>query len=191
VRRRLSAALRSHLQLVGLAHECGLDLGSGRFWQSYIAGEVADVTTLTVARELGLLLTLRLLCGAAESGCIAKLSWLYTQCAHDQIIEWQFSDKMCSSAAFSGSIQMMEWVVERGAVLTYTACDNAAKMGDLAMLNWLCQRRCPWYISSAIEFAAQGGHIEMLEHLRQHEDNGFDFASSAGRGAGRAGQVHV
>jgi hypothetical protein len=40
-------------------------------------------------------------------------------------------------AALSGSIEVMEWVVERGAALGMSACDNAAAVGDLAMLKWL------------------------------------------------------
>eukprot|EP00953_Heterococcus_sp_UTEX-ZZ885_P031480 16515-Heterococcus_DN1.PRE.2 len=78
-----------------------------------------------------------IVCGAAESGCITRLSWLYTEC-NDHMPE-----RICSYAARGGSIQMMERVVERGAVFGEATCDNAAKKGDLAMLKWLRQRHCP------------------------------------------------
>eukprot|EP00953_Heterococcus_sp_UTEX-ZZ885_P042252 21482-Heterococcus_DN1.PRE.2 len=176
-----SAAFASP-SLVRLARECGLDLSSDNDWQNYIAGKVADVTTLTVARELGLAFTLRLLCGAIESGCITKLSWLYTECDQN---EWHRvrDQQICSYAVLSGSIEMMEWVVERGAAFDWVACDDAARQGDLAMLKWLCQRRCPWYLPRVIEYAAESGNIELLKYLR-HQGHHDDVQCFAGLGSG-------
>jgi hypothetical protein len=79
-----SAAFAS-AALLRLAHSCGLDWNSYcNNRQSIIAGKVADIATLTVARELGFAFTISVLCGAAESGCIVKLSWLYTECNLNQ-----------------------------------------------------------------------------------------------------------
>jgi hypothetical protein len=62
-----------------LASSLGLQLSNLKNWKlQRSAGKNADIIVLASARELGLLFTDDLMCGAAESGCLKKLQWLHT-----------------------------------------------------------------------------------------------------------------
>jgi hypothetical protein len=153
-----------------------------------IAGRVADISTLQAAQELELPLCDEVLRGAAEAGSVLKLQWLHLdQCC-------QLPSNICSSAAKSGSIEVLMWWKDHGSAFTTEtcngtaagahmhvlqflrgegcewdekACSAAAKKGHLSVLQWLHEQGCPWDPEEICGDAAQSGSMEMLLYLKQ------------------------
>jgi hypothetical protein len=62
-----------------LARSLGLQISKVEIWKlQRSAGRHTGINLLVAARELGLLFTDDLMCGAAEFGCLKKLQWLHT-----------------------------------------------------------------------------------------------------------------
>jgi hypothetical protein len=173
---------------VTLAHECGLTFNDDERIQR-IAGKVADIPTLRAARERGLALTDKVLIGAAECGFTSRLQWLHTEQG------CQLPPDICSYAARSGSIDILEWLQAHGSVYNTATCRGAAAgahihvlqhlrdagcewsgetcsaaavNGHLATLQWLHEQGCPWHAADICDDAAQCGSIPMLDYLKQH-----------------------
>ena len=65
-------------------------------------------------------------------------------------------------SAESGSIPMLQWVVDHGLSLTSKACEGAAMWGRHDALRFLRSHHCPWDGWTFVE-AARYGHLDILQ----------------------------
>ena len=93
-----------------------------------------------------------------------------------EILRWLMEDKgwepnlytVGEWAGFGGSVEVLEYLLERGYALRRgKACEAAARGGCLEALKFLrgLDPPCPWSAYICNE-AAQGGHLEVLKWLR-------------------------
>jgi hypothetical protein len=66
------------------------------------------------------------------------------------------------ASARSGSIPMLQWVVDHGLPLTVGACATAASEGHLDALRFLRSHHCPWD-GWTLKRAAHNGHLDILQ----------------------------
>ena len=93
-----------------------------------------------------------------------------------EILRWLMEDKgwepnlytVGEWAGFGGSVEVLEYLLERGYALRRgEACEGAARGGCLEALKFLrgLDPPCPWY-GGTCEQAALGGHLEVLKFAR-------------------------
>jgi hypothetical protein len=97
----LVSAIFSTVSRVKLADGGGLRVANLGPRAQYVAGKSASVDTLAVALELGMPCTDDVLCGAAISGSLSKLQWLYTE------QHCHFPSDISNWAAMNGSIDAL------------------------------------------------------------------------------------
>jgi hypothetical protein len=112
--------------------------------------------------------------GAVAHGDVAAVEW----CGFD-------TDDLglCSTAAYGGQLQALQWLRDRGCAWKANTCEAAARNGHLAVLQWARANGCDWD-SRTCETAARGGHLAVLQWARA---NGCDWdadtcAAAAGNG---------
>jgi hypothetical protein len=124
------------------AHACGgLKLEDNESeWVERMAGRCASIETPKVALELGTSFTqcCYVVLGAAESGDIEKLRWLFDE----QHCEMPAS--LCTHAARSGSTAMLAWLKQRGCAFTSCAMSRAMTFGHADLVRFLHAEGCPW-----------------------------------------------
>jgi hypothetical protein len=118
---------------------------------------------------------------AARCGHMHVLQWLADNCAGR--IQWTSEEWFAAAAA--GHMDVLEWLFRttskaehEGSVdyarLAGELVEISARRGDLPLLQWLCMvvqsssttpMKCP---TSAIAFAAAGGHLEVAKLITQH-----------------------
>jgi hypothetical protein len=81
------------------------------------AGRVGDVEALQAAHKLGLPYSHDVVCGAAESGCLDKLKWLYKEQSWTLL---PMPHSIAAWAAAGGSIEMLRWLKETGVTFTHS-----------------------------------------------------------------------
>jgi hypothetical protein len=167
--------------------------------RSHVLAEIASSSkqfaTLQFLRAHGCVWNEQACDYAAEAGALQSLQWL-----REQGCEWNASC-ILYSAACSGSVELAAWVkAQPGVEATEWALNTAAKNGDVPMcrllraeqcpwsesttsaaapgnqidtLNWLQEQGCPWSVDKLCIAAAEGGSIEVLEHLQQHDSVQF------------------
>ena len=122
---------------------------------------------------------------AARAGRLEVLKWLIDhgcQCGIEilyqaatggsvDVIEfvWKRIDvKVCNriylavDSAASGSIPMLQWMVDHGLPLTARACATAVRYGHLDALRFLRSHHCPWD-GDTLMWAARNGHLDILQ----------------------------
>jgi hypothetical protein len=151
------------------AHDAGMLLSTEEQWIEL--GKVADVKTLTAAHELFEPCIGAVVRGAAESGCLLKLSWLHCQhssCCqflHDAVLvdagddifgtaldeqkvevatDCIFSKQVTAAAARAGHVHVLSYMREHGCALFESACMGAAAAGQVTALRWLREADCSW-----------------------------------------------
>jgi hypothetical protein len=108
-----------------------------RDWQlKQVAGKVASIPMLILARELGMSLTSDVLLGAAQSGDIAKVEWLCNE------MDCPLPANIMDFAAKSGSIDMITWLQQQNAKFTEKTSTIAAAAGNLQLLEHLHSVGC-------------------------------------------------
>lgn len=117
----------------------------------------------------------------AQSGNLAMLDW-----AFQHGCPWSKND-ILPNAAGSGNIDMMIFLVDKGATLSKVACNEAASKGHHEALKWLRSQGCPWDEQTTSE-AAQNGKLETLEFALE---NGCPFFPSLWNQAARNGHFHI
>jgi hypothetical protein len=96
---------------------------------------------------------------AAAGGHLAAVRWL-----REHSCPWD-NDKIAQHAAESGSIPVMEYVRQQGAVLTIEVMQKAVQHGHAALCKQLQTRLgCP-FNAAVCTSAALGGHADMLRCL--------------------------
>ena len=95
---------------------------------------------------------------AAGGGHIDTVAPLWKRVVLDQS---QHAD-LAARSAQSGSIPMLQWVVDHGLPLTSKACERAAHYGHLDALRFLRRHHCPWD-GWTLKLAAGNGHLDILQ----------------------------
>jgi hypothetical protein len=108
----------------------------GLFVQSCAGHFAPDCETLRVAHECGVPYSTQLTRGAAESGSLAKLQFLYQQPSCD------WPDDIAESAARSGNVSLVQWLLQlsrsdKQVICSAAASTAAAKAGHLHILQFL------------------------------------------------------
>jgi hypothetical protein len=105
--------------------------------------------------------------GAAQSGCVAKLSWLHSQRNLKLKGHLCLPTGISADAAAGGSVHMLSWLLQRCTSFTAATCAAAAKAGHFEALKWLFERGCSWSASSIATDAAVSGSIKVVVWLKQ------------------------
>jgi hypothetical protein len=105
--------------------------------------------------------------GAAQSGCVAKLTWLHSQRNLKLKGHLCLPTRVSVDAAAGGSVHMLSWLLQRCTSFTAETCAAAAKAGHFEALKWLFERGCSWSASTIATDAAVGGSIKVVVWLKQ------------------------
>jgi hypothetical protein len=82
------------------------------------AGEYADIETLQAARAIRLRFSEDVVLGAARSGSLAKLKYLFNERQrHSELSDWA-TRRVCELAARSGNVELLQWLKKQGFELT-------------------------------------------------------------------------
>jgi hypothetical protein len=150
-----------------------------------------QVPALRYLRTEGCRWDVRLCRAAAAGGALDALCWM-----RENGCPWD-SRKILSAAASSGSIELVEWVLQQPGVpassevlaaaaqhghtalcvhllqhqqfqlLNVSACLGAVKGGHLDTLRCLRRLGCPWFADDVRRNAAQKGSIAVLQYIQQ------------------------
>ena len=95
---------------------------------------------------------------AARNGHVDVLDLLWKRVGLDQ----KATAKMANDSAKSGSVPMLQWVVDHEMPLNSSACHSAASRGHLDALRFLRSHHCPWD-GRTLRDAALNGHLDILQ----------------------------
>ena len=95
---------------------------------------------------------------AANGGHIDVVALLWKRVGLD---ESKHAD-LAGSSAQSGSLPMLQWVVDHGLPLTASACARAVSWGRLDAPRFLRSHHCPWD-GLTLKWAATHGHLDILQ----------------------------
>jgi hypothetical protein len=102
------------------------------------------------------------------------------------------SNRVLDEAAASGALAIAQWLEEQRRPRSLSCSDqgamSAAKHGDLPMLKWLEERCVGGIPGAAMDLAAGGGHLEVVEWL--HARN-YTCTKSAMTGAASNDYLNV
>jgi hypothetical protein len=98
---------------------------------------------------------------AARHGHLNAVEWLFDHgAAYD-------AETICGDAAESGSVQLVQFVNEKGGKLNKSTFRDAAWRGHLAICQHLHSEQCPWDVE-AVAWAGCEGHTEVVKWLVEH-----------------------
>jgi hypothetical protein len=97
--------------------------------------------------------------GAALAGDVEKLHWLHVE-QHCQL-----PDDATASSAKSGSVDLLRWLQQQGAVFSAATSMSAAESGQLQVLQFLHTQGCAIESRRVCHAAALRGDIPMLQFL--------------------------
>jgi hypothetical protein len=127
---------------------------------SYYAALAGHMHVLQYLRSRGCRFDKECVDAADEQGDLAMVRWLLQRGC-----PWSKSE-VAHIAAQSGSIALMDWLLNEHHVdVTYIVV-SAAEAGQLAMCQYLIEQGCLW-CEHASWYAAQAGHCEVLRWLRE------------------------
>ncbi|WZN66129.1 putative ankyrin repeat protein [Chloropicon roscoffensis] len=115
-----------------------------------------------------------------------------------EILRWLMEEKGCESnwqtgrrAGLGGSVEVLDYLGERGYEFDEDACAGAARGGRLKALKYLrgLDPPCPWD-EGTCEWAAEGGHLEILKFARG-QDPPCPWHRGTCANAARAGHLDV
>jgi hypothetical protein len=166
----ISAVFESPSRL-SMAVQCGLQLTTNHAMQ-YIAGLYASIPTLELAEELGMTFCNSVVDGAADFGRVSIVNYLLQGRQH--LVRGVDGYR----AAQNGDADMLKCLTQNGCMFTSSTCNTAATSGQLLALQYILStldctcnnvrcERCDWLTHSAIQEAALGGNIEMVNWLQQ------------------------
>jgi hypothetical protein len=97
---------------------------------------------------------------AASSGHLSTLRWL-----HESGCPWE-STTICAEAACSGILELLQYVMQQGGILSGEVMNAAEGRGYLSMCAFLHTEQCPWDTSTC-KTAAEGGYVDTLRWLHE------------------------
>ena len=80
-----------------------------------------------------------------------------------------WDEGVCFFAAFKGHIEVLKWARSNGCPWNEGVCSNAAYAGHLEILKWARENGCPWNKRKCERDAKGGGHLEILECMKQQK----------------------
>jgi hypothetical protein len=99
--------------------------------------------------------------GAAQSGSIAKVNWLYTE------QDYRLPADVCGYSAESGNVNLLKWLKQEGQRFHIYTCNHAAEAGHEHVLEYLRAEGCEWN-EDCFNAAVIAGHINVLQWLQEH-----------------------
>ena len=101
---------------------------------------------------------------AAFQGSAEVLRWLMEE------KDWELNEDTGWWAGMSGSVEVLEHLLERGYEFDMMACSGAARGGCLEALKFLrgLDPPCPWNRGTCA-YAVQGGHLDVLKWARSQD----------------------
>jgi hypothetical protein len=174
---------------VQLAVACDLPICAISNWRlQRVAGKRSSLSTRQVAHTLKLPLTHHVTLGAARSGSIAKLDWLYAEQreylpaeirmaaigeGHVGVLKWYKQkggklNKMCvTGAAIAGRVNVLEFLHAEGFAWHSAITAAAARGGSVDTLRWLLQQGCPVKLETICNNAASSGNVKLMRFTQQ------------------------
>jgi len=103
--------------------------------------------------------------GAVENSHLNVLEWMTKFPAGRKAMCWSTPEEgsLIGKAAFFGYVDIMELLVEHGAVLNEEAAIDATDGGSVAALKWLRERDCPWSYYVFVKAAGWPGSVEIMQ----------------------------
>jgi hypothetical protein len=146
---------------VRLAHDSGVDCSKGIY--TLAAGKYSTIPTLEAAHELGMQYTVLTAQGAATCNRLSVLQFLRAQgCPWDEMVS--------AAAARRGDLEMLHWALEQGCPYNrYALLSSAASSGSFEMVAWVRQLQFVQLDAETLAAAAAEGHTAMCEHLRAEQ----------------------
>jgi hypothetical protein len=146
---------------VKMAHELGLRFDTDDEDMQVYMGTLACKAALTEAHRLGMPLSTNILNGAAFTGELCTVIWLYTE--HQCV----FNSGTGAHAAGGGHVNVLSWLKEQGVVFDKNTMNAAALFGKVSTCAYLHAEGCPW--NEATSFAAAcRKHWDTVRWLREH-----------------------
>ncbi|KAL6041322.1 Ankyrin repeat-containing domain [Balamuthia mandrillaris] len=99
---------------------------------------------------------------AAKQGQLQIMKWLKEE--HGCPYKWARTSQVCSHAARSGNLEMLQWAMDNGFYWEASTFDEAAAEGHLSLLQWVRARGHLWSLW-AYGRAAQNGHVDVLKYM--------------------------
>jgi hypothetical protein len=186
----LKCAVFASAARVRLAHVLGLRFGNdGAHLQAYL-GSVACKAALIEAHRLGMPFSTSLLSGAAYSGELSIVIWLYRE--HNVAL----TDDASTGSAEGGRIEVLQWLKQQGMVFDADTMSCAAVYGQISTcaylhsvgcswndftvfeaafanqwdtVRWLHEHGCPWNFKHMCLKAAEQGEVSAMTYLTQQE----------------------
>ena len=123
---------------------------------------------------------------AAFQGSAEVLRWLMEE------KDWELNEDTGWWAGMSGSVEVLEHLLERGYEFDMMACSGAARGGCLEALKFLrgLDPPCPWNRGTCA-YAVQGGHLEILKWARSQDPPCPWSRRDCRDGAFQSGHQHI
>tara|TARA_Y100001958_G_scaffold120596_1_gene87711 strand:- start:430 stop:1737 length:1308 start_codon:yes stop_codon:yes gene_type:complete len=124
---------------------------------------------------------------AAKSGNLSLLTWLRKNESDGQLVGYE----ACDSAAAAGNLDALRWLHDCNYLWHSDTYMHAATSGGVAILTYLLDENCPRDVATeaaACECAAERGHLEALQWLRQ---NNFGWNANTMLSAASNGHIAV
>lgn len=80
-------------------------------------------------------------------------------------VKTHFTDRVCSSAARGGHLEVLQWLRSIGCPWDSYTCSSAANGGHLDVLTWARENGCPWNASTL----CRAHHFELFKWAMVHE----------------------
>lgn len=95
----------------------------------------------------------------------------------------------CGKAAAGGNLDVIRWAHANGCPWSAKTCLNAAERGHLAILQWARERGCPCVDEKLCYLAAKGGHLEVVRWIQKSIPWYFRRTPSTCNGAAAGGKL--
>ena len=103
--------------------------------------------------------------GAVENKRLNVLRWMTRFTAGRKAMRWATPEEgsLLGKAAFFGYVDIMELLVEHGAVLSEEVTIDAVEGASLEALKWLRARDCPWHSHAFVKAAGWPGSVAVMQ----------------------------
>lgn len=143
-----------------------------------------DLDMLRWLHNQGVMATSNAVKSAVLSGSFEVLQWLMDTFPSAVIAG---ATEPCTSAADTGNLEMMQFLLSKGYRLDYMAFGSALMRGHMHILEFLHCHQCP-YDPQALSHAAANGHLSCIQYMRS---NGYEWDTDTCNGAAIGGQLDV
>ena len=176
-----SAASAGHLDCLKWARAQGCPWGTSTCSEASAAGQLE---TLKWLRHNGCPWESDTFWKAAKQGNLEVMKW----CWDSGFYRMRLGPVTCAAAASSGHLHVLKWAVAHGIPWTLNASRGAAVAGKLEVLRFATEQGFPVMDASVTSSAADGGHLRVLQWLR---DNNCPWDSTTTSKAAAKGRMEV